>query len=121
MIDHIGIRVKDLAASRKFYEAALKPLGYKVVMEVEGHGVGFGTEGHPAFWISAGESSGPTHVALVSPDRPKVAAFYQAAMAAGGRDNGGPGLRPHYHPNYYAAFVFDPDGNNVEAVCHRPE
>jgi catechol 2,3-dioxygenase-like lactoylglutathione lyase family enzyme len=120
MLDHVGIRVRDFAASKKFYQAALKPLGYRVEMEFGGNTAGFGAQGHPYFWIGPGEPSGPTHLAFVSPDRPRVAAFYEAALAAGGRDNGPPGLRPHYHPNYYAAFIFDPDGNNVEAVCHQP-
>ena len=135
MIDHIGLRVSDLARSTEFYVQALKPLGYGIVMEISaaetGHGgaVGFGApgpaadfqSGKPSFWIGQGERvSGPLHVALVAPSRAGVDAFYHAAIAAGGRDNGPPGLRPHYHANYYGAFVLDLDGNNIEAVCHAP-
>jgi len=127
MLDHIGFAVTDLARSRAFYEATLAPLGISVVMEVTaeetgagGH-VGFGDGGKPYFWISDGKpASGSLHVCLTAPDRASVDAYYAAAMAAGGRDNGPPGIRPHYHPNYYAAFVLDPDGNNIEAVCHTP-
>ena len=128
MIDHIGLRVADIAASRDFYTAALAPLGITVQMEVTeemtgGHGahLGFGRDGMPFFWIGSGEGAGgPTHVAFVAPDRELVRAFHASAMRADGRDNGAPGLRPDYHPNYYAAFVLDPDGNNLEAVCHTP-
>ena len=128
MIDHMGVTVSDIGASRGFYAAALAPLGITVAMEVTeemtgGHGahVGFGTAGKPFFWIgSGGAAGGPVHVALAAATRAEVDAFHAAAMAAGGRDNGGPGLRLHYHPNYYAAFVLDPDGNNIEAVCHKP-
>jgi catechol 2,3-dioxygenase-like lactoylglutathione lyase family enzyme len=128
MLDHIGLPVRDLARSRAFYEAALAPLGYGVVMELGpevtgGAGfVGFGRPGKPQFWITTGGPlTGVLHVAFKAENRAAVAAFHAAALAAGGRDNGGPGLRPHYHPAYYGAFVFDPDGHNVEAVCHRPE
>jgi catechol 2,3-dioxygenase-like lactoylglutathione lyase family enzyme len=128
MLDHVGLHVADLAKSRAFYEAALRPLGFGVEMEVTAEqsggayeGVGFGRGGKPSFWIgSGGPASGPIHVAFVAADRTTVDAFHAAALAAGGRDNGGPGLRPHYHPNYFGAFVLDPDGNNVEAVCHGP-
>jgi len=121
MIDHIGIQVRDLEASKRFYQAALAPLGYRVLMEYSGF-TGFGgADGKPDFWISAGgASSAPIHIALVSPDRATVDAFHAAAIAAGARDNGAPGPRPIYHPGYYGAFVIDPDGNNLEAVCHRP-
>jgi len=121
MIDHIGIGVADYGASRRFYLAALAPLGYDVVMEFE-RVCGLGADGKPDFWIH--EASGvrlPLHIAFVSPDRATVDRFYEGAMAAGAKDNGAPGLRPQYHPNYYGAFVLDPDGNNVEAVCHLPE
>lgn len=120
MIDHIVLHVRDVAASKQFYAAALSPLGYAIVLEMPG-GVGFGIQGKPDFWISSRE--GPhtgVHVAFHSDDRAGVDAFYEAALAAGGRDNGPPGVREMYHPTYYGAFVFDPDGNNVEAVCHAP-
>jgi catechol 2,3-dioxygenase-like lactoylglutathione lyase family enzyme len=120
MIDHVILTVSDSAKSKAFYLAALEPLGYEVVMEF-GSGVGFGVSGKPDFWIhQADPVRPPVHVAFASNDRSTVDRFWQAALAAGGRDNGAPGLRPHYHPNYYGAFVFDPDGNNIEAVCHRP-
>lgn len=121
MIDHVGMAVTDYAKSKNFFAAALAPLGYSLLMEFGGSTAGFGAKGKPDFWISAGKPSGPIHVALVSRDRATVDAFHRAALAAGGRDNGGPGLRPQYHPTYYGAFVFDPDGNNIEAVCHAPE
>jgi catechol 2,3-dioxygenase-like lactoylglutathione lyase family enzyme len=125
MVDHLGIRVGDYAASRRFYDAALAPLGAGPVMEVPAEagvrGVGYGRAGKPAFWIGeGGPNAAGTHIAFAAADRASVDAFYAAALAAGGRDNGAPGLRPQYHPNYYAAFVFDPDGINVEAVCHAP-
>ena len=120
MIDHIGLSVSDYAGSRKFYESALAPLGYSLIMEFGGNAAGFGADGKPDFWISEGEGK-PIHVAIASPDRKTVDAFHKAALAAGAKDNGGPGLRPEYHPTYYGAFVLDPDGNNLEAVCHAPE
>jgi catechol 2,3-dioxygenase-like lactoylglutathione lyase family enzyme len=122
MIDHTGITVSDLPASKRFYAAALAPLGYAVLMEVPGGvGIGFGEPPKPDFWIIGGTPNEPRiHVAFRAKDRATVDAFYRAALAAGGRDNGAPGLRPHYHPNYYGAFVFDPDGHNIEAVCHTP-
>ncbi|AXS42366.1 VOC family protein [Breoghania sp. L-A4] len=123
MLDHIGFAVSDLDVSRAFYDAAFAPMGIKLLMEVpEAGGVlGYGRE-HPEFWIGPSETplSGPVHVAFTVFDRPTVDAFYTAAMAAGGRDNGAPGLRPHYHEHYYGAFVLDPDGRNIEAVCHLP-
>lgn len=126
MLDHMGISVSDLERSRAFYAAALAPLGLSIAMEVSaaetgGHAdVGFGA-GKPEFWISGGPGrSSYLHVAFAAADRAMVNAFHAAALAAGGRDNGAPGLRPHYHPDYYAAFVLDPDGVNVEAVCHKP-
>ena len=128
MLDHIGLPVRDLRRSKAFYAAALAPLGHAVVMDLDpavtgGTGfVGFGRPGKPKFWITTGEPlTGVLHVAFVAQDRAAVGAFHAAALAAGARDNGGPGLRPHYHPNYFGAFVFDPDGHNIEAVCHRPE
>jgi catechol 2,3-dioxygenase-like lactoylglutathione lyase family enzyme len=126
MIDHVGFPVSDYAKSKAFYERALAPLGYGVVMEVGNNemgapAAGFGIGGNPDFWIGGeGDVGNPVHVAIVAKDRAVVDAFHQAALAAGGRDNGAPGLRPHYHPNYYAAFVLDPDGHNIEAVCHLP-
>ena len=128
MLDHVGISVHDVARSRAFYLAALAPLGYGILMEVNPPGghtyIGFGLvgSGKPDFWIGdAPTSTGHLHLAFTAKDRAAVDAFYAAAMAAGAVDNGAPGLRPHYHPNYYGAFVFDPDGLNVEAVCHLPE
>lgn len=121
MIDHIGISVRDYEKSKTFYLAALAPLGYGLVMEF-GDAAGLGEPGKPDFWISAGaEHDKPMHIALHARDRKTVDAFYHAAIGAGGKDNGAPGLRPQYHPNYYGAFVIDPDGNNLEAVCHTPE
>ena len=119
MLDHISLGTSDLARSRAFYEAALVPLGYGVVMEVGDFGCGFGSAGKPSFWITTRAKGGPVHVAFAAADRAAVDAFHVAALAAGGIDNGAPGLREHYHPAYYGAFVLDPDGNNVEAVCHR--
>lgn len=128
MIDHMGIGCSDFAASRRFYEAALAPLGIVKAMELTPemtggyHGIGMGTDDHPYFWFGSGGARGAgMHVAFTAATRAQVDAFYEAAMANGGRDNGPPGIREHYHPNYYAAFVFDPDGINVEAVCHKPE
>jgi catechol 2,3-dioxygenase-like lactoylglutathione lyase family enzyme len=119
VIDHIGVQVGDFERSRAFYERALAPLGYEVVMAFE-RVAGFGVRGKPDFWIIEEEPGVPIHVAFASPDRPTVDTFYEAALAAGGRDNGPPGIRGHYHEHYYGAFVHDPDGNNVEAVCHSP-
>lgn len=125
IIDHLGITVADYARSRAFYTAALGPLGVTVLMEFpteEGVTIcGLGKE-KPILWLTPGAQTTPhLHVALTAASRAEVDAFYAAALAAGGRDNGPPGLREHYHPNYYGAFVFDPDGHNIEAVCHRPE
>lgn len=128
MIDHIGFAVSDYARAKAFYATALAPLGYVLVMEVGAHenesgfpAAGFGIGGKPDFWIGGeGRLDKPLHVAIAAKDRAAVDAFYKAAMAAGAKDNGAPGLRPHYHPNYYGAFVRDPDGHNIEAVCHAP-
>ncbi|HTH33878.1 MAG TPA: VOC family protein [Xanthobacteraceae bacterium] len=126
MIDHIGFPVADYARSKAFYLKALAPLGYALVMEVQqdandSPAAGFGANGKPDFWIGGeGALNRSVHIAVVARDRPSVDAFYRAALAAGGKDNGAPGLRPRYHPNYYGAFVLDPDGHNVEAVCHTP-
>jgi catechol 2,3-dioxygenase-like lactoylglutathione lyase family enzyme len=124
MLDHAGLEVSDLERSHAFYEAALAPLGIRTVMEFEGM-FGLGTENErgrqPFFWLAARGRPPVTgvHLAFSAPDREAVDAFHAAALAAGGTDNGSPGLRTEYHPNYYGAFVLDPDGNNVEAVCHR--
>ena len=128
MIDHVGFAVSDYARSKTFYQQTLAPLGYSLIMEVTAQqtesgypAAGFGTGGKPDFWIGGeGKLEKPLHVAIVAQNRTTVDAFHRAALAAGGRDNGAPGLRPHYHPNYYAAFVLDPDGHNIEAVCHSP-
>jgi catechol 2,3-dioxygenase-like lactoylglutathione lyase family enzyme len=128
MIDHVGFPVADYARSKAFYEQALAPLGYALIMEVGAQhtesgspAAGFGADGKPDFWIGGeGGLAKQMHIAIAVKDRAMVDAFYQAALAAGARDNGAPGLRPQYHPNYYAAFVLDPDGHNVEAVCHTP-
>jgi len=126
MLDHVGIPIADYARSKAFYEKALAPLGYSLVMEVPQtdngeRAAGFGANGKPDFWIgSEGRLNHAVHIALVAKDRATVDAFYRAALAAGGNDNGAPGLRPHYHANYYGAFVLDPDGHNIEAVCHAP-
>ncbi len=120
MLDHVGLEVSDYEASKAFYSEALAPLGISQLMEIEGMGAGFGDDRKPYFWVYArGPVGTGTHVAFAVPSRDLVDAFHEAALAAGGRDNGGPGPRP-YHEHYYGAFVLDPDGNNVEAVCHRP-
>lgn len=128
MLDHIGLTVTDFDKAKAFFDAALAPLGIGVVMEVtveqtggDRH-LGYGSDGKPYFWIgTGGVATGRLHVALATDARAKVDAFYAAAMAAGGQDNGPPGLRAHYHPDYYGAFVLDPDGHNIEAVCHAPQ
>jgi catechol 2,3-dioxygenase-like lactoylglutathione lyase family enzyme len=122
MFDHVGLNVRDYAGSRAFYERALAPLGYRVVMAFdEWKACGFGTDEKPVFWLSEREPFGAgTHVAFAADDRATVDAFHEAALGAGGIDNGAPGIREHYHPNYYGAFVHDLDGNNVEVVCHAP-
>jgi catechol 2,3-dioxygenase-like lactoylglutathione lyase family enzyme len=135
MIDHMGISPRDMERARQFYDAALGPLGIATVMEVTPeqtggyHGIGYGSARKPFFWLSAdsrrtlpeGPRAAGIHIAFEAESRAAVDAFYAAAIAQGGRDNGPPGIRPHYHPSYYAAFVIDPDGANVEAVCQRPE
>jgi catechol 2,3-dioxygenase-like lactoylglutathione lyase family enzyme len=120
-IDHVTATVTDFEQGKRFYEAALKPLGYDLQMEFGGEAAGFGpADKMPDFWIGNQPGRGAAHIAFSAPDRATVDAFYEAAMGAGGKDNGPPGLRAHYHENYYAAYVHDPDGNNVEAVCHQP-
>jgi catechol 2,3-dioxygenase-like lactoylglutathione lyase family enzyme len=128
MIDHISIPVGDMVEARAFYDASLAPLGFKRMMNFDepGHSAsGYGTD-HPWFWIGSdgarkAQVSKGSHVAFRAPSRAAVDAFHQAAIAAGAKDNGAPGLRPNYHPNYYAAFVFDREGHHIEAVCHQPE
>lgn len=127
MIDHTGVAVADFAAAKAFYDAAMAPLGASILMTVPNeytggaNVVGYGRD-RPVFWVADNKKPKDTiHIAFTANSRAEVDAFYAAAMAAGGRDNGAPGIRAHYHPDYYGAFVFDPDGNNVEAVCHRPE
>lgn len=128
MIDHVGFAVTDFARSKAFPLAALAPLGNGLVMEVgpeqtgAGAHAGFGEGRKPGFWISSGSAlSGTLHVCLQARSRAAVDAFHAAALAAGARDNGTPGLRPHYHPDYYGAFVLDPDDHNIEAACHLPQ
>jgi catechol 2,3-dioxygenase-like lactoylglutathione lyase family enzyme len=125
MLDHVGIAVADLGRSKAFYAKALAPLSIVVVAEVtaeqsggDAH-AGFGAQGKPFFLIGGGQrGSGPMHFAFTARSRAEVDAFYHAALAAGGKDNGAPGMRAHYHADYYGAFVLDPDGHNIEAVCH---
>lgn len=131
MLDHLGFNVADYPRSRAFYEQILAPLGYSVAMEVTREmtgsyaGCGFGPPGRPQFWVGAGEGAAETgrgmHIAFSAETRAQVDAFHAAAIAAGGKDNGAPGLRPHYHPHYYGAFVIDINGINIEAVCHTAE
>ena len=125
MIDHSGLKVSDPVKSRRFYEAALAPLGYRVLREIptEHTGglvvLGYGVPPKPDFWVAQGTPETPkVHVAFRAATKAEVDAFYKAALAAGGRDNGPPGPRPHYHDKYYGAFVLDPDGHNVEATIH---
>ena len=126
MIDHTGVLVSDFEKSKRFYQQALAPLGYAMLSEfsaaVTRHTdvAGFGANGVSDFWISRGTPNNPgVHIAFRAADRAMVDAFYHAAIGAGGKDNGEPGLRPHYHPGYYGAFVLDPDGHNIESVCHE--
>lgn len=127
MIDHTGIPVSDPAKAKAFYDAAMGALGAKILMTVPSEFTGgkwvagYGRK-KPDFWLNESDAIGPgRHYAFTASTRAEVDAFYTAALAAGGRDNGPPGIRAHYHPDYYGAFVFDPDGNNIEAVCQRPE
>jgi catechol 2,3-dioxygenase-like lactoylglutathione lyase family enzyme len=120
MFDHIGFNVSDFAKSKAFFLQALQPLGIRVVAEGDGWAM-IGKDGKPQLWFGAmGPVPGPIHVAFAAASRAQVREFHQAALAAGGQDNGGPGLRD-YHPNYYGAFVIGPDGHNIEAVCHAAE
>ena len=119
MYDHIGLKVKDIEASVRFYSAALAPLGF-VLASKDASGAGFGPKDAPAFWLVVDPSArGETHVAFRASERKAVDGFFRGAVGAGGKDNGPPGVRADYAPTYYAAFVRDPDGNNVEAVCTR--
>jgi catechol 2,3-dioxygenase-like lactoylglutathione lyase family enzyme len=122
MYDHIGLRVKDVDASTRFYEAVLAPLGH-VLASRDKTGAGLGPKGAPALWLTVGkqEKNTGTHIAFRAKDRASVERFHAAGLKAGGKDNGGPGPRPDYGPTYYAAFLIDPDGNNVEAVCFASE
>ncbi|WP_337185772.1 VOC family protein [Phenylobacterium sp.] len=118
-LDHVTLRVADYGRAEAFYDAALGPLGLTRLFGDGETFAGYGA-GRPFFWIGAGDCGGYAHVAFATPDRAMVEAFHVAALAAGGRDNGAPGVRPHYHPDYYGAFVLYPDGHNIEAVCHAP-
>ena len=119
-IDHVTVRVRDLDASRAFYERALETFGVRVldIEGTDGPEVAIGPEGSEDLVLGEGEPAAPVHIAFLAHDPDTVDAFHAAAVEAGGRDNGGPGRRPHYHERYYAAYVLDPDGNNIEAVCH---
>src|SRR5690349_21466694 len=128
MIDHTGVSVSDFAKSKTFYTRALAPIGYALLHEIPAamtgrtDVAGFGVAPKPDFWIAGGTpNQPPIHVAFRVDTRALVDAFHAAAIAAGGRDNGAPGLRPHYHANYYGAFVLDPDKHNIEVVCHMPD
>jgi catechol 2,3-dioxygenase-like lactoylglutathione lyase family enzyme len=121
MLDHVGFGVSDYQRSKAFYTQALAPLGITLVMEIKAQAAGFGEDGKPFFWIEMNMPvQGELHVAFAAVDRPTVDAFHRAALEAGGADNGAPGVREIYHPDYYGGYVLDPDGNNVEAVCHKP-
>jgi catechol 2,3-dioxygenase-like lactoylglutathione lyase family enzyme len=128
MLDHVGIPVSNYKASKSFYASVFAPLGYGLIIEVSSHETGgtshagFGAGAKPEFWIGTGKMiKGQGHFAFRAETREAVRAFYDAAIKAGGQDNGAPGLRPHYHENYFGAFVLDPDGHNIEAVCHLAE
>ncbi|HVV88804.1 MAG TPA: VOC family protein [Kofleriaceae bacterium] len=124
MIDHVSIHVTDVARARDFYAKALAPTGYTVIRQYPSAeqpvAVGLGIGGKPDLWLMQGNPAQQQHVAIRAQTRKVVAAFFEAGLAAGGKDHGGPGVRPHYHEAYYGAFVLDPDGNNVEVVCHEP-
>ena len=122
MLDHMGFAVRDYDRSKAFYEQALAPLGLSLIKEPMGAAAGFGKSGHASFWIEAQGRpvQGRLHVAFTADSREVVDAFHAAALAAGATDNGVPGVRRIYHPSYYGGYVLDPDGNNIEAVCHEP-
>jgi catechol 2,3-dioxygenase-like lactoylglutathione lyase family enzyme len=119
VIDHTAVNVSDLEASKQFYNEALRPLGYSLAFEVPDF-LGYGEGEMPSFGVVRREPTGGGHVAFAAADRATVDEFHEAALKAGGSDNGAPGVREHYHPTYYAAFIRDLDGNNIEAVCHQP-
>jgi catechol 2,3-dioxygenase-like lactoylglutathione lyase family enzyme len=122
MLDHVTLGVSDIERSKKFYDQALRPLGIEFLYAEGQTAAGYGAGRKAFFWISHRDASQTgSHVAFTAEDRETVDRFHRAALAAGGRDNGHPGLRPHYHENYYGAFVLDPDGHNIEAVCHRKQ
>ena len=131
MIDHLSTYATDFPATKRFYDAALGSLGYSIQAEMvarwdtdfpERRCCAWGPSGRTIFWvIEVREAASPRHLAFSAPDRQTVGAFHRAALTAGGADHGAPGLRPIYHEHYFGAFVLDPDGNNVEAVCHEPE
>ena len=128
MIDHTGVNASDFIKSKEFYSEALAAIGYSLLVDLPAtvtgstDVAGFGVPTKPDFWVSSGTPNvPPVHVAFRVETRAQVDAFFKAALTAGGRDHGPPGIRPHYHPNYYGAFVLDPDGHNIEAVCHSPE
>jgi catechol 2,3-dioxygenase-like lactoylglutathione lyase family enzyme len=122
MLDHIGFGVSDYQRSKAFYQRLLAPLGVTLLIEPTGKAAGFGRNGRPFFWVEERPPAvkGGLHVAFTVEERETVQAFHSAGLEAGGIDNGAPGLREIYHPNYYGAFILDPDGNNIEAVCHKP-
>ncbi len=121
IIDHIGFGVSDFEKSKEFYQKCLAPLGITLIRE-QGNNVGFGKNNNAIYWFGpSDESYKKMHIAFAADNRNQVDEFYKAALAAGGKDNGPPGIRKVYHPDYYAAFVFDPDGHNIEAVCRKPE
>jgi len=121
IIDHLGLVVSDVEKSKQFYSLCLEPLDISLLMEVEGW-VGFGASGKPEFWFGeGGQAHKPMHIAFAAKNRSVVDEFYDRALEAGATDNGAPGIREMYHPDYYGAFVIGPDGHNIEAVCHKPE
>lgn len=120
MLDHIGVHVHSYERSKEFYRLALAPLGYELILEYADW-AGFGWADKPDFWIKGGKSTAPNlHIAFRAEDRDMVREFHKVALEAGGKDNGAPGVREQYHPDYYAAYVLDPDGHNIEVVCHIP-
>ena len=122
MIDHVSLHVSNYETAKEFFSKALAPVGYAVIKDFpQWKAAGLGKDGKPDFWIGQKEPIGNNHVAIAADSRADVDAFYAAALAAGGKDNGAPGIRKDYHPSYYGAFVHDADGNNIEVVCHKPE